>query len=587
MPIRLPLKRKILSLLVLLSLVFPLSAGKPRAVIETGPTGAAAFSTVDRRTGFTFTGGENGMLRVWNTEGGNLVYSSRLSRRPLRMAVVHPKKPEIAVITSDGLNSFVLTVWDWQKEKKKGFYKLPELPLFLKYSPQGNFLVYGITEWRSLTFLDTASGAVLPYLTDGFGIVSNALISGSGETILTYGPSGSLQYWSIPKGKLKKKISTLANLSHINFTPSGRYMIAAKDQKILLVDLISGAPRQTLDLPSIRHMKLDPTGKTLVAYSKENSGFRLSVYKISGPALSQSLSYANLGIRRIDTLLPLEKTILMTLPSGEIKRFFLADERLETFASSTLRRIVDVAATSRTLLLGTSKELIALDTDIFFRKTLLTAEGLKPEPKKIPFSGPPRGISVYGEDLFLLYTKEEAPGSLALFSPEEGTLTLHTDYPYAFTAVDIMGTKIATLDRKGDIRITDMETGEIGFHYSSFGIQTLAFIGETTLAAGRRRNSTISSPLLHLNTVTGETMSIADTNLLTFHLHFDASARKLYSLGIEEGRNKVRTVLKSHGGNEFEKVETLSAVAGENLDASMLIEQGGGADIYLHRRPRA
>jgi hypothetical protein len=139
----------------------------------------------------------------------------------------------------------------------------------------------------------------------------------------------------------------------------------------------------------------------------------------------------------------------------------------------------------------------------------------------------------------------------------------------------VKGDQVAALDRKGDIHIIDLTSGEISFSFSSFGLQSLAFTGDHTLVAGRGQSSTISTPLLQLNTLTGETVDLADTNLLTFQLIYDPLTRKLYSLGIEERRRQLRTVLKMHDGDRWEKIETLSTVIGENLDAHMLVEKEG------------
>lgn len=562
------------AILLLFSLSFPLHGEEPRFILNSGPGGPATFMLTDSRSQLVFTGGEAGNLEVWDRNSGEKLYNQRLSRFPLRMAALHPAKTEIAVVTSDSLNSFILTVWDWKEGIQKDSYKLSELPLFMKYSPTGSFLVYGVTRYQSLTFLDTSNGAVLPYLTEGFGIVSEAFISGSERTILTYSPSGSIQYWDIQEGTMRQRISTLANLTRIQFTPNGRYMAATNNQGLLLVDLVSGTPRQQIPLPAINQMNLSSSGELLSVYHEHNSGYRLSLYRIDGASLIPSANYTNLGLRRINSLLTLSDALFFALPTGDLHTFSITREKLSLYASSSIRRVTDLGANSRHMLISTSRELFTLENRFLQADSRLDAQNFNLTDRKISFGGRP-GIVDYDGESFLIFNRDGSEGVLALVSPEGDFLLEYTGYPYAFNTLTVRGDQVAALDRKGDIHLIDLTTGEIRFSFSSFGIQSLAFTGDNTLVAGRGQSSTIPTPLLQLNTLTGETVDLADSNLLTFQLIYDPLTRILYSLGIEERRRQLRTVLKEHDGVRWEKIETLSTVIGENLDAHMLVEKEG------------
>ncbi len=226
------------------------------------------------------------------------------------------------------------------------------------------------------------------------------------------------------------------------------------------------------------------------------------------------------------------------------------------------------------MLIGTQNELYSLENRYLRADNRLDSRTFTLGDRRIPFGGSPGVVDFDGES-FLIFNREGSEGALALVSPEGDFLLEYTGYPYAFNSLTIRGNQAAALDRKGDIHLIDLTTGEIRFSFSSFGIQSLAFTGESTLVAGRGQSSTISTPLLQLNTLTGETVDLYDSNLLTFQLIYDPLTKKLFSLGIEERRRQLRTVLKVHDGERWEKIETLSTVIGENLEAHMLVEKEG------------
>jgi hypothetical protein len=44
------------------------------------------------------------------------VYLLQVSHLPIRALAVNPEAPEVAVIESDGLSVFRLSVWNWQNQ---------------------------------------------------------------------------------------------------------------------------------------------------------------------------------------------------------------------------------------------------------------------------------------------------------------------------------------------------------------------------------------------------------------------------------------------------------------------------------------
>ncbi len=569
-------KRVLSSLMLLLLLLGQLSAesGNPRILINSGHNQSVTYLKYDKNHDLIFSGSDDGSIKIWNTGNGDLIFSENISINPIQLVTLHPEKPEAAVVTSDTLNSFVLLVYNWETGEQLYNIKLDELPLFLQYSPKGSYIVYGITNWKSLAFIESSSGSVLPYLTEGFGIVSSAFISGSEKTILTYSPSGYIQYWSVEEGTLKKRVPTLPNLDNIVFTDSGRYMAGSNSRGMVFVDLLTGTPINEQPLETVDYVSLNPDNQDLAVYSRSNGGWILSIFDLSSNRLFLKKHYTNLDIRKVNAITSKDGNIFMAESTGEIRRFNIMTETLSSFSQSDLYSISDAAVNSEGILLASDENIIAIDPVFFDSFTSLSPVYQPITTYPLPFQGSP-GIERIDNEKFILWTREAPGGTLALFSPSEGVIKLYDDYPYSFTDVTYRDNKIISLDKNGECRILNLGTDEIEFRLTSFGIRTICLTEEGNIIGGRSQSSGVLTPLLHINTSTGETVDIDDTNLLISDLNYDSATGNIYSLGIEERRGRLRTVLKRHSDSGFVNAETILTALGENLDASMLIEEDG------------
>lgn len=561
-------------LLIFLAVSFFAGATEYRVVINSGHNQAVTFLQYDESRNLLYSGSNDGTLRIWNPLTGELKYNQSLSRSPLRLVALNPARPEAAVVSSDTLNSFVLTFWNWETGEKLFSRNLKELPLFIKYSPQGNFLVYGVANWDSLSFIDSAGGAVLPYLTQGFGIVSSVFISASEKTILTYSPSGYIQYWDVETGALKQRIATLPNLEKITFTPSGRYMAASNKRELLYIDLLSGSAGDKRNLADVEFLSYTSETGQLVCYSKSNGGYLLSLFDTNRNTLFPVSSYANLSIRGTSALASGRNTVYLATADGTLNQFDTRSEILKVFSQSQILNISDAAASGRDLLITAENKIFAFDSR-FLRspgETQFHSRAIR--TFDLPFTGR-AGLSWYKDNLYLVWATDASSGNLSLFSPNTGILKSYTDYPYSFSDVSFRENRVVTLDRNGECRVLDLDTDETVFQFSSFGLKTISFTRDGNLLAGRNQSSGVTSPLLHINTTTSETVPVNDDSLVISRLVHEPSTGAVYSLGVEERRNRLRTVLKRHSGDDYTQAETLLTSLGENPSAHLYIEDDG------------
>ncbi|HTP57777.1 MAG TPA: WD40 repeat domain-containing protein, partial [Spirochaetia bacterium] len=193
-------------------------ASDVRSVVTTGHAGAVLDLQYDEKRNLLFSAGDDGTVRIWNAADGALYRSLRVTRLSAQSMAVDPASPRVAVVVSDGLRSFSLTVWDWEQDRQILRLPLKDAPLFLRFSGQGTYVVYGESSFESLRILDARTGAAVPFHAPRPGMVSFAEVSRSEKTIMTYQVSGSITYWDIASGGLTLEVPTVPYLSHVRIS---------------------------------------------------------------------------------------------------------------------------------------------------------------------------------------------------------------------------------------------------------------------------------------------------------------------------------------------------------------------------------
>jgi hypothetical protein len=82
----------------------------------------------------------------------------------------------------------------------------------------------------------------------------------------------------------------------------------------------------------------------------------------------------------------------------------------------------------------------------------------------------------------------------------------------------------------------------------------------------------MGTPLLKIDTNTGETVPVRDENLLIFEIAYDEVTGSVYSIGFQERKGSLRTVLKQHQGANYERVTPLISYPGEDDKATIAID---------------
>ena len=222
-----------------------------------------------------------GTLMIWDTKTKLLLDKLQISYLQIKTITVNSTGTRIAVVETDNISSFRLSVWDLEKKIKLFSHKMDGLPLVVKFSPSSKYIVYSKADWNGLVFLDSSRGQEVPLLFEDYGIVSSIYMTSTEKTLMFYSPSGNIQYWNMSNGTLKAQpIKTRKDLSSINMTDDGTLMTASDGNNLYLISLQTGLTLYSEKLSDIQYAKIDNSQNRLIVLFKIKNDFKVGIWSI-------------------------------------------------------------------------------------------------------------------------------------------------------------------------------------------------------------------------------------------------------------------------------------------------------------------
>ncbi|MCK5200667.1 MAG: hypothetical protein KAR21_20070, partial [Spirochaetales bacterium] len=455
-----------------------------------------------------FTSDNSGTLMVWNTKNGSLIKKLQVSYFMVKDLAVNADGTRIAIVETDTISSFKLSVWDLEKDKKLFSHKMDELPLFIEFSPKGKYITYSKTDWNGLRFLDSEKGFEVPLMFDDYGIVSSIYITSSEKTLLFYSPAGTIQYWNLTSGEIKRPPTrTRKDLSSISMTEDGAFMTAFDSNNLYLINLLTGKSHSTQNLSGVVASQIINETNNLVILRKINTKYEISIWEIITAKGRETLSKVN-SFELQQAITPaagftiIDRTAFLSGSQGEIVSINTNNGKSSIFSHNIMANISDLDVMSGKMLIATDKNIISLYSN-------LLVDGSEPKSKSdVNISTYPNpfmeaaGVTSNNKDFFI-YPMDISKGELRKF--EYGQFRIFTDnFTAPIISAEYSNGNFITLEKDGTCQIINTLTGESAFSYTSFGINSLESVFSENLIAGRNRTTFLQSPLLHINKSTEE-----------------------------------------------------------------------------------
>ncbi len=572
---------KLLSALFLILLVFQVS-GKSNYIINSGHSNPVQTFTSSGE--ILFSSDNNGTLMVWDTKNSTLINKLQISHMMVKGLTVNSDGTRIAVVETDTISSFQLSVWDLKENRKIFTHKMDELPLFIKYTPSGKYISYSKTDWNGLRFIDAENGFEIPLISEDYGIVSSIYITPSEKTLLFYSPSGSIQYWNLSTGKIKTApIRTRKDLSSITITANGAFMTASDSNNLYLINLQTGRTLSTVEMSGIIASTIKNNSNELLVLYEENNNYMVGVWAIEtsqgrGVLLKRKSYKIPFDIMTTAGFNLVERKIYLSGTNGEIISLNLNNGKSSVFSDNIMASISDLHLLGGEMLLATDSRIISLRSRLFI-------DGAEPgqindirvKSYQNPFS---ESTGVTGNlTNFFIYPMGETRGELRIL--EYGSFNLFSDnFSSPIISAEFSDGSFITLEKDGTCQDINAYTGKSSFSYTSYGINSIESVFGDNLIAGRNRTAFLKSPLLHINKSSEEIVPIEESNILIFKMDYDPVTRTLYTLGFEKRGTGLMTVLKSHKGRAWELTDTILSYPGEDQTGSFVVDSNKSR-IYL------
>ncbi len=558
------------------------------SVVNTGHLGNVLDLLFDARRNLLVSAGDDGTVRVWNAPAGVLYRTLRVTRMAAQMIAVDPVNPRVAVVVSDGLRSFSLAVWDWEQEKQVLRVPLKDAPLFLRFSGQGSFIVFGESSWQSLEILDARTGTPVPFHPEGFGIIGFAETSKSEKTIMTYQVSGRISYWDIASGSLTLDVPTLPYLSRIRISQDRRYMVGCTGQEVVLIDALSGSVRGRAPFTGDASLDISPDGDRVAAVPIAGGKPREWVVGAESLVPSPLAVTGGAGLDPDDAFQALSygsDGLFLAGRSGAISEM-PSSGYLRAVSRNVLADLTGFDARHGYLAVGSRDWIRIFQSDLLlngaqqpgFVRSILVDNPWK-SPIKLSFlsdtsllawsgdDGPPRFAVI---DLPAQLSRDDAVASQSAlrFRP------LPSGFRAPLSDLSVLGNSLLGIETGGMVRMVDLATGASRFDARISALSAVVAVSPTELIGGRSAALSSAGSLVRINTRTGETVEIPGRNAFTWDLLYDPAAANaggpvLYSLGVDAAGS---TNLLRHDGPEFERETLIASVPEENLDASLALD---------------
>ncbi len=549
--------KKILFVTVLLLTSFCIFA---QSFISTQPhSGRINASAVSADS--LFTAGDDGFVIRWTYDGTGERY--QVSDLEVKMIAVSPNGNDIAIYETDGYSINRISVWNWKtKTRKFNPKRLSDTITSLAYSEKGTFIIVGTSSVSGAVFLNANNGSVLNKQTQPATMVSLACTSATERSSFMYTQLGDIIYTNMQTGANKQTLTVESGLSQPVLFHDDIFFAGVKDNYIYIYHAVTGdqLARISATKPIIASSRSDSN-----LYYVEESGrnYVLKVIETEGVHVySSPVTLSTFSIENRPSLLNVLKAqefIYGICSNGSVQMLSCEQQAsavtMTPVSKPVFSKILDVASFDDEFYFLTSNSVFTSSHDEQNVSVITTNNG---STNMLPVS---EGIILWSQNTTGQIVLKSGSTTKNIYKPTGVLQSLH----YVNTETTGSGSAILVVEGNNTVKQISLNSGTVTTLYTGSGVQDALLISSRDLYVAKTSATNPPSALVHVDTVTQETVSLPVTGSIMFSLSLDATGNTIYGVNIITG-NTVKTDIFSFNTSS-KQYKTLMYLSDEDTAA--------------------
>lgn len=445
-----------------------------------------------------FSAGNDGFLSF---HGRDECETWQISDMPVRMIAVHPEGNIVAAYESDGFSVHRLSVWKWDDKKRLYAKRFRDAITSVSWSARGNYLMIGNTSLEGITILSGESGKQKNVFKKSPGPVTLSITGATETSMITFGPLGRISYTDISSGSSRASYQGPSDMEQPVLLSNNSVIAGYKNSSIVTVDATSGRILAETPASGRPIMATHVTDPQPVWFERAGEDWALRTGE------SSSMPFFTPDLSPITVAISLENVIVFGNEAGKLYSIPRTDysgatPSLTLLAGEGIRRIDDIASDG--------SELYILSSGSLYRSS---GPGDAPI---LQFSGLRADRFRCLDESFVFWSATSIePVTLASRDGLERRELYRPKEP--INSLSVFGNKISCIVGTSKAVVIGITSGT-PFEYEGAGLQDAVQIGYESLVVSKSATSRSPSPLVLINTRTGETVPLPVTGELCFAL---------------------------------------------------------------------
>ncbi len=485
--------------------------------------------------GCYFSTGEDGFVIKWADDNQGEHY--QFTDEGIKLIALSPNGNYIAIYESDGGSINKVSVWDWTNLNRKFYKKFKDSITALKFSAKGNYLIIGTATVDGAMFYRTSDWKPVNKIKTNTSIVNYINTSETEKTAIFYSPAGSLTYYNLTNGNIKKKFKIIQGLSQVIMFNNDKFIAGVKDNEIYIINAFLGnsvssvAANNPILLSrendyNLYYLEYDGRNTyelKMLESNEDNTVSNPRIVKImKGPRASSAICT---GVKEHGNLYLGDKT-------GAIYKTDIdaltSTENLKELTEDTYSKIYGMAPSDTDFYFLTENAIYKSSYDTGLVNKLYNTQGQ-------------REITQFKDNNVILWSKSSKVPVQKIDLDKQSSEILFTPKG------NIQNMKICSLNNKDyiieiesntTVNLYDFESKSLKEIYSGMGVQDAILTNDGNIYIAKSAATNPQVPLLSVNMNTMETVPIKIRGNVAYALSTDGNT--IYGINVisdEDGRN--------------------------------------------------